>query len=213
LFNGGGGGFSGYGGGSTSMTITYYTDSKHYGTYVVPGTDISLREIIVTSEKHTVTINVGTLGISDSFNNGNSRGGERNYNDSYAKTQEDLIGKTYKLGTYGPNSFDCSAAVTTGIKKTINKNYVGIYNAPGLFNNFTHPTEKRERGILIFYDWTNDNSIDHVVTILNNQYMMHPSSSKGELIMVPLNYLDSYLQKGGGVLYYREINWPGWNGN
>lgn len=127
---------------------------------------------------------------------------------AYADAVEALAGKPYLLGANGPHAYDCSSAVCHGIRTVIGD--FGDYTAHSLRKHFTKRLANRRalrRGTLIFYDYTADGNIDHVTTVLNDHTMLHPSSGRGELMIVSLTYLDTYTYKRSGKIYYAEIDW------
>lgn len=126
----------------------------------------------------------------------------------YADAVEALIGKPYVLGANGPDAYDCSSAVCHGIRTVLGE--FGDYTAHDLRRKFTAPLPAHQalhRGALIFYDYTRDGHIDHVTTVLDELFMLHPSSGSGELLKVTLTYLDHYTAKRGGEIFYRQIDW------
>ena len=126
----------------------------------------------------------------------------------YARSVEALSGKPYKLGANGPDAYDCSSTVCFGIRTVAGT--FGDYSADQIYNKFITPLSGRDtlsRGDLIFYDYTSDGRIDHVVTALGRGQILHPSSGAGELQIKPIDYLDSVTSERGGTIYYGRINW------
>ena len=129
-----------------------------------------------------------------------------NYNNIYAGTVEELVGKPYKRGADGPNAYDCSGTACYGIRKAANSKF-GDYTAHDLYSKFSVPSNSLARGTVKFYDYNSDGRIDHITTILNSTEMLHPSSGAGVLQIKPINYLNNYTNKRGGSIYFREFNW------
>ena len=127
-------------------------------------------------------------------------------NQKYATIMKSLAGKPYILNANGPNSFDCSGAVCWGLRKTANPNF-GDYTADDLFRKFTLVSESSEPGAVKFYDYTADGKIDHVTSIIDNSQMVHPSSGAGIIEIRAINYLNSYTEQKGGIIYNRIWNW------
>jgi cell wall-associated NlpC family hydrolase len=91
--------------------------------------------------------------------------------------------------------------------RTINGTF-GDYSADQIYNKFITPLSGRDalsRGDLIFYDYTSDGRIDHVVTALGQGQILHPSAGAGVLQIKPIDYLDSYTSMKGGTIYYGRI--------
>ena len=124
--------------------------------------------------------------------------------EQYTLALESLVGKTYTFGANGPDAYDCSSAVCFGVRQIVIG--FGDYSAHSLYG-MTNATSSRERGILVFYDWTSDGIIDHVTTLTGDGMMIHPSSGAGEILWVSESYLDSYLNQNGGTKYYHKIDW------
>ena len=130
----------------------------------------------------------------------------KGFNDKYANILEGLSGKPYVYGADGPNSFDCSGAACFGIRNTANPQF-GDYTAHDLFEKYTFHTKSKERGNVLFYDYTSDGRIDHITTILNTKKMLHPSSGAKMLQIKPISYLNNYTYKRKGKIYLRRFNW------
>lgn len=93
----------------------------------------------------------------------------------YAKAQ---LGKPYMYGYHGPAGFDCSGLSLMAIRAggvTYGNTYgeEGHTNAQAQYNEIVHiPLGDRRRGDLIFWDWTNNGSVDHVAIYLGDGRVM-----------------------------------------
>ena len=117
-----------------------------------------------------------------------------------------MQGKPYVRGTQGPNSFDCSGALTYATR-AITPNFPRL-TANDIYNKYTIPANGQVPGTLIFYDYGSNGTMDHVATIVNSTQILHPSSGDGILEIQPIHYLDSYTtDTRNGAIYYRQLNW------
>ncbi|EHO40696.1 RHS repeat-associated core domain-containing protein [Caldithrix abyssi DSM 13497] len=133
-------------------------------------------------------------------------------NEKFALEILNLVGKPYKLGGNGPESYDCSGAVCHGLRITINPNF-GDYTADQLFHLYSQPSNYVSRGNIFFYDYTNDGIIDHVTTIIDQYNMVHPSQQNRIIELRPHTWLNRYTFRRGGVIYLRSWNWKKILGN
>ncbi|MCA1763271.1 MAG: C40 family peptidase [Cryomorphaceae bacterium] len=128
------------------------------------------------------------------------------YAAQYASTVTSLIGKPYVRGANGPDKFDCSGAVCYGLRNSSNPGF-GDYTAHDLYTKFSLPTKSVNAGDLIFYDYTGDGRIDHVVSVIKNRMIVHPSSGAKVIELRPINYLNNYTKSKGGNIFPTNINW------
>ncbi len=130
----------------------------------------------------------------------------KSFNEQFASIVEKQVGKPYVWGKEGPDCFDCSGLAIFGIRKIANADFKDT-NAHGLFTNFSKVSNSQQRGSVIFYDYTSDGNIDHITTVLNTHQMLHPSQGNKVMEIRSLDYLNSYTDKRGGTIYFRELDW------
>jgi cell wall-associated NlpC family hydrolase len=136
------------------------------------------------------------------------------YNTNFANIVAQQVGKKYKQATdsVGPDVFDCSGIIVYAIRQTVNPNFPRI-NADTFYKKYTSPSASPDVGTVNFYDYepvgdADRGTIDHMTTNIEGGMMIHPSSSAGIVQSKAQNYMDSYTNKKGGVIYSnRQLNW------
>lgn len=117
-----------------------------------------------------------------------------------------LEGLSYKLGANGPDKYDCSSVVcyraeeVTGIPRhrTAKKSYK---------NFFIESSGKPKPGMVTFYDWNGDGTIQHVTTFISPNEVLHPSVGKGLILRMswPAHWIKS--DHPNAKIYHGNLDW------
>jgi RHS repeat-associated protein len=154
--------------GKVSNFFSPTTSSSNTSSPTKKPADIINQPTTKTSSTNSQTTTKTTNSSSNNFSS---------YNTQFASVESTLAGKPYpdqnQKQTAGPDYFDCSGAVTYGIRQTANPKF-GRYNADTLYKGYSIPTDSKGAGTVTYYDYEGDGKIDHVATNLGDGYMINP---------------------------------------
>ena len=102
-----------------------------------------------------------------------------------------FLGKPYRRGAFGPETFDCSGLVFTSSRESIGVQLPRMTRAIYKFCEIVDDPE-REIGDLLFFKTTGDGSISHVGIYMGNGQFVHAASDGPSTGVIISSLRESY---------------------